>query len=229
MTTLTRNILIGSGIVALGVTVYLLFRKFGKTKSSSDMQPKINDNHRNDLSNGIIVSIPSTKYGKYDVLIIWGGISYATPDWIYSQIPKDILYRYIVVIAPYNVKLSTVESVYKPFLESNHYNENTINTVSLLGFSAGALQVQENYSPKYKMVGLIDPSTKSNYVNIPFSKNTFIVFNDKNWTGSEGLVAIGKTLPLLGDSISRSGGVSERLNMKHADIPKYFFNKFLVS
>ena len=228
MTKTTRNILIVTGVVALSVTIFFIFRKFSKGKSSSSMIPTIKDNQKNTLSNGIIVSIPSTKFGKYDVLIIWGGISYATPEWIYSQIPKEVLYTHIVVIAPYDVKLSTVESVYKPFLESNHYNENTINSVSLLGFSAGGYKVQENYSPKYKMVGLIDPSTKSNYVNLPFTKNTFIVYNDKNWTGSEGLVAIGKTLPLLGDSIARSGGVAERLNMKHADIPKYFFEKFLV-
>ena len=217
-----RNTIIGVGIVAFAVLGIIYYRIFKGKKSSTNNVPEIMDNTKTDLAKGIIVSLPATKFTNNELLIIWGGISYATPSWVYSQIPKEVLYKYVVVIAPYNVGLSQVSAVYKPFLEQNGIS---ISNTSIIGFSAGGLQVQSNYSSDYKLVGLIDPSTRANYLQLPFTDNTKMVYNERNWGGS--LATIRDLLPQLAKAVSKKGGYSERVDLKHADIPKYFFEKFL--
>ena len=217
-----RNTIIGVGIVAFAVLGIIYYRIFKGKKSSTNNVPEIMDNTKTDLAKGIIVSLPATKFTNNELLIIWGGISYATPSWVYSQIPKSVLYKYVVVIAPYNVGLSQVSAVYKPFLEQKGIS---VANTSIMGFSAGGIQVQNNYSDKYKIVGLIDPSTREGYLKLPFGSNTKMVYNERNWGGS--LNFIKELLPKLGKAINDKGGEAERVNLKHSEIPKYFFEKFL--
>lgn len=216
-------------IIAFGVTfailglVYYRILKGKKPKDTNNNVPEVMDNSKTDLSKGVIVSLPATNFPNNELVIIWGGISYATPSWIYTQIPKQALYKYVIVIAPYNLPLSALEGVYKPFLEQKKVN---VSSVSIIGFSAGGLQVQNAYSDKYKLVGLVDPSTRANFLQLPFGSNTKMVYNERNWGGN--LQTIKELLPKLAKTVSDKGGLSERLDLKHADIPKHFFEKFLI-
>ena len=94
-----------------------------------------------------------------------------------------------------------------------------------MGFSAGGLQVQSNYSPSWKIAGLIDPSTKTQYLELPFSDNVKMIYNNSNWTGS--LAGIGTVQTKLEQKIKNKGGYSEKVSISHENIPKYFFEKFL--
>jgi len=61
-------------------------------------------------------------------LIIWGGMYYATPDWMDKQIPEWMWSRYEIIIYPYGTPL-TMD--YDP------------KTTGLIGFSAGGLCPKE--------------------------------------------------------------------------------------
>jgi|688.fasta_scaffold63304_2 hypothetical protein len=216
--------IIGFGVVAFTILGFVYYRilKGKKPTNTNNNVPEVMDSSKTDLSKGVIVSLPATNFANNELLIIWGGISYATPSWVYTQIPKEVLYKYVIVIAPYNLPLSALEGVYKPFLEQKKVN---VSSTSIIGFSAGALQVQNAYSDKYKLVGLVDPSTRANNLQLPFGSNTKMVYNERNWGGS--LQTIKELLPKLAKTISDKGGLSERLDLKHADIPKHFFQKYL--
>lgn len=208
-----ESLVITGIIVAVG---FLVLRRFF-IKSSPTV---IKANTKKVLSDGVIVSIPETKYAKYDLVIIFGGMYYANPEWMYSQIPKDGFYKNIVVIAPYTMSFDKAKSIYEPFLK-----DYKIKSSSVMGFSAGGLQVQSNYSPSWKIAGLIDPSTKSQYLELPFSDNVKMIYNNANWTGS--LAGIGTVQTKLDPIIKNKGGYAEKVSISHENIPKYFFEKFL--
>ena len=97
MNKFTRYIvLIAGGVATATLIVYLIVRKpKGKLKPSKNIKEKVKmipnfdsfDIYKN-ASKKVIANIPKAKYGKYDILIVWGGMHYANPDWIKEQIPK---------------------------------------------------------------------------------------------------------------------------------------------
>jgi len=200
---------------ALTVLAFFIVKRFFKSEPQI-----IKSNTKKVLSDGVIISIPETKFTKYDLIIIFGGMYYANPEWMYKQIPKEGLYKNIVVIAPYTMSFERAKAIYEPALKN--YN---IKSTSVMGFSAGGLQVQKNYSPSWKIAGLIDPSTKSQYLELPFSDNVKMIYNNANWGGN--LAGIGTVQTKLEPIIKKKGGFAEKVNIAHESIPKYFFEKFL--
>jgi len=168
----------------------------------------------------LIFSMPVTKFTDYSVIIVFGGINYATPTWMLNQVPKELLSKAIFVFAPYTMSYDSVSQKINDFITKNKL---LVKDTSVLGFSAGALNVQKINNKAFKLVGLIDPSTRSEYLNLPFTNNAKIVYNDSNW-GS--LPKIKSILPKLADTIKSSGGDSEKVTLSHDKIPTYFFNKY---
>lgn len=217
-----KNIIIVA-TVSLGIVGLLkLIFKNKKTNPDSDSDSKIDYIMNNKINKvgTMIVSTPETKLESYPLIIVFGGISFATPDWMLSQIPDDILYKAIVVIVPYTTSYETAKSESNKFLSNNRYKT---SSTSIIGFSAGGMNVQKSYDKDFKFVGLIDPSTRPEYASISFGKNANIVYNDSNWGGYP---LIKSLLPKLGKKISSLGGNNEKVSIKHADVPKYFFDKF---
>jgi hypothetical protein len=138
-------------------------------------------------------------------IIIWGGMHYATPEWMNKQIPEWMWGQYEIYIVPYGTPFSQIKKDIDP------------KTTGLIGFSAGGLDVLKNYSKDYAFIGLIDPSTRDVYTKIDYGSNTFMVYNDKNWGN------INKTLTKVADQINNTGGKSALVSMEHSSIPKYFF------
>lgn len=207
-----QNVIIASAVIVLVIFVY---KKFVKR----DIQI-IESNTKKLLSDGVILSVPNTKYPTQSLIVIFGGMYYANPEWMYNQIPKEGLYKNIVVIAPYTMSLEKAKSIYEPALK-----DYKIKDTSVMGFSAGGLQVQKNYSSSWKIAGLIDPSTRTQYVEIPFSDNVKMVYNNANWGGS--LSSIGNLQTKLETKIKEKGGYAEKVSLAHEKIPKYFFERFL--
>jgi hypothetical protein len=166
---------------------------------------------------GIIVAKPNNKT-EFDVLIVFGGMYYANPEWMYKQIPKEVFLNNLVFIAPYTKSYSSVKGIVDKYMKDNGYR---IGSLSLAGFSAGALNVQSGYRKDMKFVGLIDPSTKSQFAEIDFGKNVHMVYNNSNWGTYPNIKAL---QPKIADNIRKGGGVVQEVKMKHDSIPKYFFN-----
>jgi hypothetical protein len=130
---------------------------------------------------------------------------YATPDWMGEQIPEWMWSRYEIIIYPYNTPLLID---YDP------------KTTALIGFSAGGLDVLKNYKKDYAFIGLIDPSTREKFTTIEYGANTHMLYNHKNWGGSN------KSLTKVAEQVNKSGGYAMCLNLPHKDIPREFFNKY---
>jgi len=217
MKKLTKNIIfISAGLLTIGI-ILSFYKK--KNKKLGKLEK---DYTKQSLPNGVNAYIPKSKLGKYDVIFVWGGISYANPEWMKEQIPEDLFYGNIIIITPYSIKWNTLKGIYNEFLSQNHL-KNSINKTSMIGFSAGGKEVYENYNKKLKFVGLIDPSTKNSYLSIPFKKNTYMIYNDANWSGYSN---IQKALPVIANVITTGGGHVEKVNLSHKAIPEYFFIKY---
>lgn len=133
---------------------------------------------------------------------------YATPEWMERQLPDWMFDKYEVIIVPYGTPITDIKSQINP------------STTAIIGFSAGGIDVLKNYNKNYAFVGLIDPSTRGSYVNTEYGKNTYMMYNPKNWGGAN------KSLSPVGKRVAATGGTSVLLNMKHSDIPKYFFETY---
>ena len=206
---------------AVAVLVFFIYKEFIKKETEEgNSKEEVKSNTKKTLSSGVILSIPDTKYKKYNLVIIFGGMYYANPEWMYKQIPSEGLYKNILVIAPYTMNYETAKSIFEPEIK-----DLKIDSISVMGFSAGALQVQKNYSPSWKVAGLIDPSTRTEYLNLPFSSNVKMVYNDANWGGK--LAGIGTVQTKLEPKIKEKNGYAEKVSIAHENIPKYFFDKFL--
>lgn len=138
-------------------------------------------------------------------IIIWGGMYYATPEWMDKQIPEWMWSRYEILIYSYNKPLPTY---YDP------------KTTALIGFSAGGLDVLKNYRKDYAFVGLIDPSTRDKYTAIEYGANTHMMYNHRNWGTSN------KSLRNVASQINKTGGDAKYVELPHKDIPKQFFNTY---
>ena len=209
--------LAGTFVLSCFIFVYLKNKK-----NKKPMIKNVDFKMGNDITkiDNLIFSMPVTKFTDYSVIIVFGGINYATPTWMLSQVPKELLSKAIFVFAPYTMSYANVSQKINDFIAKNKL---LIKDTSVLGFSAGALNVQKINSKSFKLVGLIDPSTRSEYLNLPFTNNAKIVYNDSNW-GS--LPQIKSILPKLADTIKSSGGDSEKVSLSHDKIPKYFFSKY---
>ena len=81
--------------------------------------------------------------------------------------------------------------------------------------------VLKNYNEDWKFVGLIDPTCRDKYKNLNFTKNTYMIYNDKNWGGKN------KSLKIIANRINFCGGLAKKLDMDHGSQYKYFFETYL--
>jgi hypothetical protein len=162
-------------------------------------------------SKNIIISEPPFPTRDNSVCVVFGGINYATPQWMMSQVPKNLLDKKTFAFAPYTSNINEVES---------ELNGKQIKSV--LGFSAGGHKVWP-LCGKYDFVGLIDPSTKESYVKNYFinDKRVIMMFNNKNWGGK--LEYIGKA-QMQAQQIM--GGNAIKVDLGHSKIPEAFFKRF---
>ena len=88
----TRNIIITTTFLAvMGLALHQFFKKKAKRVFHQSFK-KIEDGNS-------IITIPDTSFNHPDILIIYGGLHYATPKWMYDQVfsvAPSLLYGNIV-------------------------------------------------------------------------------------------------------------------------------------
>src|SRR3989339_467139 len=67
----------------------------------------------------LIISIPETEMDSYPVVYVFGGINYATPEWMFSQVPKELLYNTICVFCLYKKSVINAVSEASDFFSKN--------------------------------------------------------------------------------------------------------------
>lgn len=203
------------------MSISILFYLIKNKKEENEDDAEIKEGNSLEKKSNLIFSKPVSDF-KYPLIYVFGGIDYANPDWMLKQVPSYLLSRSFMVFAPYTSSFDSVKKTTEKYLQDNKIEINN-KKISITGFSAGGANVQRAYDNNFKLVGLIDPSTRTEYLNIPFTDNTKIVYNDSNWTGYPSIRA---TLPQLDKVIAQRGGESEKVNLGHSSIPKYFFNNY---
>lgn len=202
---------------------FIGFRAALKARFGISKQPKVNDYELSKLSSTVIQTVPKTDFAKYDLVVVLGGISYATPQFMLDELKsskaKGLLYSNIFLFLPYNIAWATAQKYINQI--KGKYN---VRNTSLIGFSAGGTDVQQNYNPAYKLVGLIDPSTNANFASRSYGKNVRMIYNDANWTGR--YAGIGRSLVKLEGAINNSGGKAKKVVVRHRSMPKYFYETY---
>lgn len=179
-------------------------KEYGKPYKSANPNTKIQN------KNQFIISEPNNPKDK-SVAVVFGGIGYATPAWMKSQVPKELLNKKTFVFAPYT---SSIDEVQKAI--------GSKNITSVMGFSAGGHKVWP-LAGNYNFVGLIDPSTKSSYVDsYPINnKSVVMMYNSSNWTSGYPRIASAQN-----SAAKLMGGNAIKTDLGHKSIPSEFFNKF---
>ena len=171
------------------------------------------------LGSNIILSLPANK-GTYPLLVIFGGMAYANPEWMLKQLSKDYFDKAILLVVPYTETYSTALGFALNKIEENGYK---VKDKSLMGFSAGGYDVQENFSSDFRFIGLIDPSLKSKYIDLPFDKRVYMLYNYKNWGAYPSIQSL---QPQFAEKINDAGGKAVLTNLAHDKIPQQFFIDF---
>ena len=203
------------------ILIYLIVKMKGKGGNIGEKDTPSTDYTKEDYKD-YIVTTPNGKK-SVNVVIVYGGINYANPKWMFEQMPKEILLRNLIFIAPYTNSASKVNTDLNSYLKDNNL---TKKSLSVIGFSAGGNNAQSSYSDNLRFFGLIDPSTKEEWLNIKFGKNSHMIYNNSNWGSYPSIKSI---QPKIASKIDNAGGKVESVAMSHANIPKYFFNSYANS
>lgn len=207
------------GALALAIAGIVIY----KTRTPKKEEPIKEDfklGNTTSTESGLIFSMPVSKFSEYTVVVVFGGISYATPTWIMNQVPKELLSKAMFVFAPYTMTYDNVAQKIKEFVVKNKI---VVKNTSVIGFSAGGLNVGKAYNKNFKFIGLIDPSTKKESLSTSYGKNVKMIYNDANWGGYPQVKAL---LPTLASLVNKVGGSAEKVNLKHDKLPSYFFDKY---
>lgn len=206
--------LIGWGVL-MGLVSTFLIVKFGKKSIFSSIAPATS--YETKEVGDIIITKPISDAKSYNVIYVFGGISYANKKWMKEQMPKSYFLHNVVVLADYIDSFSAVKRQLESFLSQNGLKQ---GEVSIIGFSAGGVNVLNAYNKDFKFVGLIDPSNKPQHLNISFGKNAYMVYNTANWGAYP---TIQDNMNKIAKNVSNGGGFSSPTKMSHKEIPKYFF------
>lgn len=158
----------------------------------------------------MIVTVPSN-FNLEPFAVVFGGLHYATPSWMMSQVPETLLNSKPFVFAPWGYTVDEIKRKIRGI---------KINSVS--GFSKGGLRAYPAIQDGYNFVGLIDPSIEGSYssVQIPSNSNVVLVYQKGRTWGSGPLKhSINKLKQSGSDDVFA-------VSLGHSDIPKFFFNKF---
>ncbi|MDB0059565.1 hypothetical protein N9F18_00250 [bacterium] len=165
----------------------------------------------------LIRRILKEEVNKKDLTVIFGGILYATPNWMKEQWIGSGL-------STDNVKFLKHTSNELTELK-NQYNVNKI-----MGFSAGGLKIWDeikNNPNQYDFIGLIDPSTPTSTTTLP--NNVKMVSRYQNWAyccGGPQSDNPRKNSYYSNLKEMEELGLSKHTDTKHKFIPKEFFMEY---
>jgi hypothetical protein len=141
--------------------------------------------------------------------VVFGGVSYATPKWMLSQMPQELKDKKTILVLPFTSDMTQAKRI---------LGKTPIKSV--LGFSQGGLKAWPA-SGEYEFVGLIDPTTKEDslkyYIN---DKRVHMIYNPSGWSGFPEVVKCQKKAAkiMLGNAIL--------LNIGHSKMPAEFFRRY---
>lgn len=141
--------------------------------------------------------------------VVFGGVEYATPKWMLSQMPQELKDKKTILVLPFTSDMTQAKRI---------LGKTPIKSV--LGFSQGGLKAW-SASGEYEFVGLIDPTTKEDSLKYHINdKRVHMIYNPSGWSGFPEVVKCQKRAAkiMLGNAIL--------LNIGHSKMPAEFFRRF---
>ena len=227
-----KIILVISVLVLIAVAVYVVFAL--KSNLNSDITKNKNfvpgHSQLTDSVFPITATKPNTELDKYDVLILFGGINYATPQWMEDNTPDTIKEKYLVYYLPWNYAINHKDSLLAVL------DKLPARSFSFAGFSAGGksvFKVMDHYTSSGVLANsingsrinkfiLIDPSIYRDLVDSLDYRNTVMTY------GSSGMIGLyGDIYPTLDENIKKAGGEAEKQSKSHNWFVLYTLDKYL--
>ena len=142
--------------------------------------------------------------------VVFGGVKYATPKWMLSQMPQELKDKKTILVLPFTSDMTQAKRI---------LGKTPIKSV--LGFSQGGLKAWPA-SGEYEFVGLIDPTTKEDSLRYHINdKRVHMIYNPSpsNWGFPEVIKCQKRAAKImLGNAIL--------LNIGHSKMPAEFFRRF---
>jgi len=140
--------------------------------------------------------------------VVFGGVGYATPKWMLSQMPQELKDKKTILVLPFTSDITQAKRI---------LGKTSIKSV--LGFSQGGYKAWPT-SGEYEFVGLIDPTTKEDSLRYHINdKRVHMIYNPSNWGFPEVVKCQKKAAKImLGNAIL--------LNIGHSEMPAEFFKRF---
>jgi len=194
----------------LEVLMSLLSKKEDETPEPEKKQTKTD--RKTQTINGGTYIIEMNNPSSDDITVIWGGYPSQTygAKWMKANGGDKYFSDKNVVYSNFENSLDTV----KGFLSQNGIENYNIKSVS--GFSAGGTQAWKHINDDFDFVGLIDPTTKKTYENIP--ENVKLISRWQNWTGYKNTRENLKYL--------EGKGISKTVNIAHLQMPEKFYELY---
>ena len=178
-----------------------------KTIQINEDKPNPNNPPFEKRIEGGILSTPDKPVDN-TACVVFGGVDYATPKWMLSQMSQELKYKKTILVLPFTSDITQAKRI---------LGKTSIKSV--LGFSQGGLKSWPA-SGEYEFVGLIDPTTKEDSLRYHINdKRVHMIYNPSNWGFPEVVKCQKKAAKImLGNAIL--------LNIGHSKMPAEFFRRF---
>ena len=158
---------------------------------------------------GGILSTPDKPIDK-TACVVFGGVKYATPKWMLTQMPQELKDKKTILVLPFTSDMTQAKRI---------LGKTSIKSV--LGFSQGGLKSWPARG-EYEFVGLIDPTTKEDSLRYHINdKRVHMIYNPSpsNWGFPEVIKCQKRAAKImLGNAIL--------LNIGHSKMPAEFFRRY---
>lgn len=161
------------------------------------------------------------------LLIVYGGLTkfpWARKKAMAEYVPQDIKLRTFGLFLDHK-DMTVGDAISLARSLASRYGLK-IRNIKAMGFSAGAIPVQAavgEAGDELVFIGLIDPSTKAEFITANFRNRGRMLYNTSNWGAYKNIKA---AMPKVAARISEQGGVARELKLSHGAFPKVFFETF---
>ena len=178
-----------------------------KTIQINEDKPNPNNPPFEKRIEGGILSTPDKPVDN-TACVVFGGVGYATPKWMLSQMPQELKDKKTILVLPFTSDITQAKRM---------LGKTSIKSV--LGFSQGGLKAWPA-SGEYEFVGLIDPTTKEDSLRYHINdKRVHMIYNPSNWGFPEVVKCQKKAAKImLGNAVL--------LNIGHSEMPTEFFRRY---
>lgn len=178
-----------------------------KTIQINEDKPNSNNPPFEKRIEGGILSTPDKPVDN-TACVVFGGVGYATPKWMLSQMPQELKDKKTILVLPFTSDITQAKRM---------LGKTPIK--SILGFSQGGYKAWPA-SGEYEFVGLIDPTTKEDSLRYHINdKRVHMIYNPSNWGFPEVVKCQKKAAKImLGNAVL--------LNIGHSEMPAEFFKRF---